>query len=329
VHRERTMSVLPRNQGDIAKVAAVAFVLAYALVCSRRQKESGRPQSTTIESTLPTRTNASILKMWDGFSEGYDSFFRLWSLPAHYSMISALELQYSKACLEIGCGPGHGLAALQRELPTGARLCGCDFSPKMVALAALNTAHVEVAVADAQSLPDHYGGSFDRVIASLCYHIVPDYLAALREMRRVCAPGARIALSVWGLKCDSPMFTLFPAVLEEFRCDGRLPPDQNPPMRTNFHLGSDDASLRQHVTNAGFTDVLSWHVPCVWGQQRGIDFARDFTGSQPACRAALEQMPEGLREQVVARLAEKADEVLATGKPIACDVVVVVANASL
>lgn len=323
------MSVQSRNVGDIAKVAAAASMLAFLLVRSQRQKERTRLQSTTVESTLPTRTNASILKMWEGFSEGYENYFRLWSLPAHYSMISALDLQHATACLEIGCGPGHGLAALQRELPSGVRLCGCDFSPKMVALAALNTSRVEVTVADVQALPDHFSGAFDRVVASLCYHIVPDYVAALREMRRVCAPGGRIALSVWGQKCDSPMFTLFPAVLEEFRRTGRLPPDQTPPMRTNFHLGADDALLRQHVTNVGFTDVLSWHVPCVWGQQKGIDYARDFTGSQPACRAALEQMPVELREQVVARLAEKADEVLAPGKPIACDVVVVVANAPL
>jgi hypothetical protein len=50
----------------------------------------------------------------------------------------------------------------------------------MVSLAASHAARqqlgAECLVADAQSLPESFGGSFDRVVASLCYHIVPDHL---------------------------------------------------------------------------------------------------------------------------------------------------------
>ena len=182
-------------------------------------------------------------------------------------------------------------------------------------------------MADAQQLPENFSGAFDRVLACLCYHIVPDHRKALTEMRRACKPGARVAMSVWGQKKSSPMFTLFGEALAELRASGVLAPDTAPPLRSSFHLGYDDAALRNEVAAAGFVDVISWHVPCVWGQQSGAAFADTFTRCQPVVRAALEQLPAAEAGQVVALLADKANQVLAAGRPIACDVVVVAARA--
>jgi hypothetical protein len=77
------------------------------------------------------------------------------------------------------------------------------------------------------------------------------------------------------------------------------------------------------VAAPGFVHVVRWRVPCVWGQQRGTDYARAFKICQPACRAALEHMPVDLQEKVLMRLADKAGKALAVGRPIACDVAVV------
>jgi hypothetical protein len=145
----------------------------------------------------------------------------------------------------------------------------------------------------------------------------------------VARPGALVALSVWGTQAASPMFTLFGSCVAELRATGQLPPlapGTPPPARASFHLGADDAGLRRCCASVGLEGAVSWHVPCLWGQQKGHDFARTFTGAQPACSGVLGPLSDAQRPLVVDLMARRADEVLARGQPIACDVVIVMAR---
>jgi SAM-dependent methyltransferase len=63
--------------------------------------------------------------------------------------------------LDVGCGPGRHLAALERLAP-GMRLMGIDLDPEMVALAAPRLRSASVGVADMMDM--NVEGSFDAVV---------------------------------------------------------------------------------------------------------------------------------------------------------------------
>lgn len=126
--------------------------------------------------------------------------------------------------LEIGCGRGVGTALLFAHFGAH-RVVACDLDPAMVALARRRLAsygsdRLVLAVADAAAIaaPD---ASFDAVIDFGIIHHIPDWPAALREIRRVLRPGGRFffeevtdhALRRWSYRTflDHPMENRFSA----------------------------------------------------------------------------------------------------------------------
>ncbi|MFG1479993.1 class I SAM-dependent methyltransferase [Xanthobacter sp. V4C-4] len=102
--------------------------------------------------------------------------------------------------LEIGFGPGAGLAALARLLPDG-RVCGIDGSPAMLRLAgrrnraAIARGQMRLAQGDARRLP-WANRSFDGVLAVNVAYFFDAEGRAIREIARVLRPGGRLALYV-------------------------------------------------------------------------------------------------------------------------------------
>lgn len=124
--------------------------------------------------------------------------------------------------LDLGCGNGLGLEALGEVAPQSP-VVGVDFSPAMLAASARRVAAaggpVGLARADVMALP-FPGGSFDLALASSVFQFVAYSLDALREWRRVLAPGGRLALSIPGARDgDAPDVNL--TLLREYF--GRLP----------------------------------------------------------------------------------------------------------
>ncbi|MFD9126470.1 methyltransferase domain-containing protein [Kitasatospora sp. NPDC059571] len=108
------------------------------------------------------------------------------------------ELRPGMRLLDVGCGPGTITADLAEALgPTG-RVVAVDTSAEILAEAArcaaargLDTVAVERA--DVHRLP-YADGSFDVVHAHQVLQHLADPVAALREMRRVTAPGGLVAV---------------------------------------------------------------------------------------------------------------------------------------
>jgi ArsR family transcriptional regulator len=94
---------------------------------------------------------------------------------------------------DLGTGTGQ-LAA--RVAPFVRRVVAVDRSPEMLAAAGRRLAgarNVELVEGDLEALP-LADGELDLAVLSLVLHFVPEPLTALREVRRVLAPGGRLLL---------------------------------------------------------------------------------------------------------------------------------------
>ena len=322
----------------MTKLAALATAAGAAtawVVYSRVLRSRKRPKAIPPE-------DGALLACWDAFADLYDREFRLWSAPAHQALVSALELGAAREVLEVGCGAGHGLAPIRAELRADAALTASDFSPEMLARGAprARAARAVLEPADAQRLPRAWDGRFCAAVANLVIHIVPDVDLALASLARALRPGGALGASVWGPRAASPLFTIVDEALAELRARGALPDGPPPapgapPKRSNFHLGADDAALRRRFESAGFVDVVSWHVPCVWpeGQRggggatsAGTRFARAWLSSQLSTAKLMAELAPAQCSALEACVARRADAIMAAGAPIACDVVVVTAR---
>jgi len=97
--------------------------------------------------------------------------------------------------LDVGAGRG---AVVRHALARGCAVTAVDAAPAMVARLLADFPDVLVSTMDAHRF-DFPDGCFDAVIAGFVLDLLPDPAAALREMRRVLAPGGLVALSVPGV----------------------------------------------------------------------------------------------------------------------------------
>ncbi|MEV6211049.1 methyltransferase domain-containing protein [Kitasatospora sp. NPDC051914] len=108
------------------------------------------------------------------------------------------ELRPGQRLLDVGCGPGTITADLAERLGPEGRTVAVDTSAEVLARAAAHAAErgigtVAFEVADVHRLP-YADGAFDVVHAHQVLQHVADPVAALREMRRVTAPGGLVAV---------------------------------------------------------------------------------------------------------------------------------------
>jgi ubiquinone/menaquinone biosynthesis C-methylase UbiE len=156
--------------------------------------------------------------------------------------------------VDIACGTGVvAKAAAERVGPAG-RVVGVDLNPGMLAIArsqsgSSTAAPIEwhEASAEALPLPD---GSCDIAYCQLGLQYFPDRARALNEMRRVLAPGARVALLVWRSIDHSPGFAALASVL-----DRHVGAAAGAVMRAPFVM-EDAAEIESLLAAAGFRDIV-------------------------------------------------------------------------
>jgi SAM-dependent methyltransferase len=101
--------------------------------------------------------------------------------------------------LDVGCGSGTDLIIAARQVGPDGRAIGVDFSEEMArtaeeAVRKAKLKNVEVRRGEATALPVE-DEAVDLVIANgVVNHLIPDKLAAFREIARVLVPGGRLLL---------------------------------------------------------------------------------------------------------------------------------------
>ena len=124
--------------------------------------------------------------------------------------------------LEVGTGTGRIAVPLSER---GAKLFGCDLSFKMLARQRAKRPAARLAQADAIALP-FSNAQFDGVLTIHVLHLVGDWRAALREIRRVLRPGG-VFVNSWNphaqADIDTRLRAYWRARVEAHGADWRRP----------------------------------------------------------------------------------------------------------
>ena len=226
-------------------------------------------------------------QLWGAAAQDWADLQEPLHLPVWEAMLNAAQVGPGTRLFDAGCGAGGtSILAAQR----GAHVSGLDASEALITIARERIPQGDFRVGDLEALP--YGErAFDAVIAALSVQYAADPIAALRELKRVCAPNGCLVISTWGLpeQCEQRL------ILKAVRDSMPSPPTGGGP----FALSAAGA-LESLVEQAGWKVTGSSEVDCPfeypnlethWQAQRsaGPLQAALRTVSEEQLRAAVEQ----------------------------------------
>jgi ubiquinone/menaquinone biosynthesis C-methylase UbiE len=212
---------------------------------------NGTEKNGRQEEEVSVSTTAVSFRQYGGnAAENYERYFvPAIGTPFATALLDAAGLHQGDRVLDVACGTGvvTRLAA-ERVGPEGV-VAGLDINPAMLAVARSvpsSGAAIEWHEAGADSLP-LADESFEVVLSSLGLQFVPDRASALREMRRVLAPGGRLAIATVGP--TPPLFAILEQALARY-----VKPEVAAFIRVVFSL-YEPQELEKLTRGAGFRDV--------------------------------------------------------------------------
>jgi SAM-dependent methyltransferase len=130
-------------------------------------------------------------------ASGYERLMGRWSRKLAVPFIEFAGLDDGERVLDVGCGTGSLTFALPQAANVG-EVAAFDYSPAVVEEAQRRNSDPRITIqqADACAIP-FPDDRFDRALALLVLHFVPDAGRAVAEMRRVVRPGGVVAAAVW------------------------------------------------------------------------------------------------------------------------------------
>jgi SAM-dependent methyltransferase len=195
--------------------------------------------------------------------------------PVDEPLIRALRLDAPYRVADIACGGGGTALEIQRRAPEGTVVRGFDVSPTLIEAASARvpssdlTISFTVADVATAAVPE----PFHRLSSRFGVMFFGDPPAALANLRRWLAPGARFAFAVWGHPADNPWETTVREVVTNIVSMPPSDPDAPSPYRY-----SETDRLIALLDGAGFRelDVLHWSGALPIGGKVGPAEAADF-----------------------------------------------------
>lgn len=119
-------------------------------------------------------------------------------------VLDEVEIKPGDRMLDVACGTGIvARTAIKRSGNNGLSVTGLDPNPGMLAVAESKTSGPDWKEGVAEALPFE-DESFDVVVSQFGLMFFQDRSAALREMKRVLAPGGRMAVAVFDSLDNNP-----------------------------------------------------------------------------------------------------------------------------
>jgi ubiquinone/menaquinone biosynthesis C-methylase UbiE len=147
-------------------------------------------------------------ELWSAAARDWTELQEPLHTPVWEAMLDAAKVGHGTRLFDAGCG-GGGASVLAAQ--RGALIRGLDASDALIAIARQRIPQADFRVGDLEALP--FGEkAFDAVLAALSVQYAADPIAALRELKRVCAPGGYLVISTWGLPEHCEQRVVFKAV---------------------------------------------------------------------------------------------------------------------
>ena len=185
---------------------------------------------------------------WSRNAAGYAALTGRITAHVTPALLDAAHVTAGARVLDVGCGRGDLCAAAAAR---GARPTGVDLADGMVAAARAAHPGLEFRLADAEDLP-FAAASFDAVLAAFVVNHLPRPERAAAELRRVLAPGGRVAVAMWDQPERVEFLGLLDAAMDAAHVERGLPLPPGPPA----YRFADEAQLRALLEGAGFADVV-------------------------------------------------------------------------
>jgi SAM-dependent methyltransferase len=229
-------------------------------------------------------------QLWSARAKDWAEVQERTVLPLYQEALTKTGIGQGTNLLDVGCGSGM-FCSLAGELRSN--VSGLDAAPALIDIAKNKIPHGDFRVGDMESLP--YGeAAFDVVTGFNSFQYAANPVNALREARRVAARDALLVLAVWGRPrhCEAAAYLSALAKL--------LPPP--PPGAPGPFALSEDAALRQLVSEAGMMPIEVNDVNCPWVYRDAETALRGLLSAGPAVKAIQTSGEDRVREAVLTAL---------------------------
>jgi ubiquinone/menaquinone biosynthesis C-methylase UbiE len=132
-------------------------------------------------------------RLWGAAAHDWCRLVEPFLAPAYHEVFDAVGIRAGTVLLDAGCGAG---LALRLATARGAVVAGIDASTALLRLARRRVPAADLRQGALEQLP-YPAGSFTVVTAFDSVPYVGDPSQAMRELRRVAAPGSPVAVITW------------------------------------------------------------------------------------------------------------------------------------
>jgi SAM-dependent methyltransferase len=225
-------------------------------------------------------------RLWSVNAKNWAELQEQYMQPAYLAALDALGVGEATRMLDVGCGAGR---ALRLAADRGADVSGLDAAPGLLEYARRRVPGATMIEGELQSLP-FPDDRFDVVTGFNSFQYAADPIVALREAKRVTAPGGRILALVWS---PAEMCELAP----HLQSLGSLMPPPPPGAPGPFALSGREA-LGDYFARAGLEVAEIADVPCTFAYADTTTAIAALSSAGPVTRVAEHAGADAVRADI-------------------------------